>query len=114
MRSLSQLTYRPWIQWVPALLWIGLIAVESTDLLSPKHTGHCLALVLTMFRVHLEQQKVLHLNLILRNIGHFIGYGVQLPSLSCVENNNWFLLESMGLSLGYIGTLDYRLRCVSR
>jgi VanZ family protein len=89
MRSIAQSAQKPWIQWIPALLWIGLIVVESIDLLSPKHTGHYLALVLTTFRIHLAQQKILHLNLMLRKFGHFVGYGIL----------SWFLFRAWRATL---------------
>jgi hypothetical protein len=36
--ALASETPPAWVPWIPALLWLGIIALESTDLLSATHT----------------------------------------------------------------------------
>jgi hypothetical protein len=62
--------------WIPALLWLGIIALESTDLLSAAHTASLLYRVLAGLQLHIEPQTVAHANAVLRKLGHFVGYAV--------------------------------------
>jgi len=55
---------------------MGIVALESTDLLSASHTGHLFSALLAMLGFHAEEQTVSYLNIILRKLGHFVGYGV--------------------------------------
>ena len=61
--------------WVPAILMVGVIAVESTELFSGHHTGHMLAQLLALFSIHLPARVIHLLNAILRKCGHVTGYG---------------------------------------
>ncbi|HEX8815386.1 MAG TPA: VanZ family protein [Terriglobales bacterium] len=61
------------IAWVPAVLWIGVIALESTDWFSAEHTGRFLYPILHfLFSISTEVFDIWHH--ILRKTGHFIGY----------------------------------------
>lgn len=61
--------------WLPALLWLAVIAVESTDLLSSEHTSQFLfPLAHWLFGLTLEQFAPL--NAVLRKLGHIFGYGM--------------------------------------
>jgi VanZ family protein len=62
--------------WWPALVWIGLISIESTDALSSNNTGDVLYKLLSRFFPHINLYRVLELNFILRKTGHVIGYGI--------------------------------------
>ena len=59
--------------WAAAALWIGLIAVESTEWLSAEHTGRFLY-PLFRFLLHLDPQRFDVLHHYLRKTGHFVGY----------------------------------------
>src|SRR2546428_13214099 len=63
-----------WFPWIPALLWFGIIALESTDLLSATHTLSLVHRVLALFQLHIEPQ--VQANAVLRKFGHFVGYAV--------------------------------------
>ena len=63
-----------WVPWIPALLWFGIIALESTDLLSATHTLSLVHRVLALFQLHIEPQ--VQANAVLRKFGHFVGYAV--------------------------------------
>lgn len=59
--------------WTAALLWIGVIAIESTDWLSAEHTGRFLyPLLHFLFSMTPQVFEVFHHYL--RKTGHFVGY----------------------------------------
>jgi VanZ family protein len=62
--------------WLPAAVWVVLIAFESTDFFSSAHTGSWLyALAIRLFgHVNPHQFNIFHHYL--RKTGHVIGYGV--------------------------------------
>jgi VanZ family protein len=62
--------------WWPALVWIGIICVESTDALSSNNTGDLLYKVLSRLFPNVNLHDVLVLNFIMRKSGHVIGYGI--------------------------------------
>jgi VanZ family protein len=62
--------------WWPALVWIGVICVESTDKLSSDHTGALLYKILSHLFPDINLYNVMVLNFILRKSGHVIGYGI--------------------------------------
>ena len=59
--------------WTAAVLWIGLIAVESTEWLSAEHTSRILyPLLHFLFNISPQAFEVVHHYL--RKTGHFVGY----------------------------------------
>lgn len=59
--------------WIAAGLWIGIIAVESTDYLSAEHTSRILyPLLHFLFGLNLVRFAVWHHYI--RKMGHFVGY----------------------------------------
>ena len=70
--------------WLPTLLWIGVIAIESTDYLSAHNTGRVLYPILHyLFGITPEQFALIHL--VMRKLGHVIGYGM----LSFLAFRSW-------------------------
>lgn len=65
---------RDWKQWIPALIWIAIICVESTDLLSAEHTGSFLYALLTRFFGSIDFEQFAHWHHYLRKLGHIVGY----------------------------------------
>jgi VanZ family protein len=60
--------------WLPAILWLCVIAVESSDWLSSEHTSRILfPIVRWMFGLTYDQFVPLHA--VLRKLGHVFGYG---------------------------------------
>jgi VanZ family protein len=59
--------------WVAALLWIGLIAIESTDWLSAEHTSRILYPLLH-FLIGLDPAGFAVVHHYIRKCGHFVGY----------------------------------------
>ncbi len=62
--------------WWPALVWLGIIRLESTDTASFDNTLGWLHTVLVFLFPHISGALVWQLNEVLRKTGHFLGYGV--------------------------------------
>ena len=59
--------------WLPAVIWLGLIALESTDTFSSEHTGRVLFPIFHFFTgLGLAQFASWHFYI--RKSGHFVGY----------------------------------------
>lgn len=61
--------------WIPALLWLGLVTIESTSALSAENTGKVLYPLLH-FLLGLDPFRFVAWHFVLRKIGHVIGYGI--------------------------------------
>ncbi len=59
--------------WIAALLWIGLIAIESTDWFSSEHTSRILYPLLH-FLIGLDPAGFEVVHHYIRKCGHFVGY----------------------------------------
>ena len=77
--------------WWPALVWIGLIAFESTDFFSAQNTGSMLYSLLTRLFGEINFHDFLVFHHYLRKSGHVLGYGIL----------------SLLLLRGWRATLDY-------
>ena len=64
-----------WKPWLAALLWLGLIAFESTNALSASNTAKILYPILH-FLIGLDPLRFLTWHFVLRKTGHVIGYAV--------------------------------------
>ena len=62
--------------WIAAGLWLALIAIESTDLLSASHTGSFIYSLLTYVFGPVDVLKFAYWHAIGRKIGHVVGYGI--------------------------------------
>jgi VanZ like protein len=89
--------------WWPAVVWIGLIAFESTDFFSAQHTGSLLYTVLTRLFGQINFYDFLIFHHYLRKTGHVVGYGM----LSLL------LLRGWRVTLGRIHTLLLRAALLS-
>lgn len=63
-------------KWIAAILWIGVICIESTDLMSSNNTGSFIYSLLAPFWPHIDPLKFGELHAVLRKVGHFVGYGI--------------------------------------
>jgi VanZ family protein len=62
--------------WIPALLWLAVIAWESTPLMSAENTGHLLLAIARFFDPQITLAQLQLLNAVGRKIGHGVGYGI--------------------------------------
>lgn len=58
------------------VLWLAIIALESTDLLSAQHTSGILYSIATALFGHIDPQRFAVFHAVVRKVGHFVGYGV--------------------------------------
>ena len=65
-----------WKAWIAAGLWLALIAIESTDLLSANNTGHFLYGLLTSLFGPINPATFFQWHHIGRKVGHILGYGI--------------------------------------
>jgi len=61
--------------WIPAILWLIVIAIESTGLAGPQNTGRILYPVLH-FLFGVERLRFGHWHFYIRKAGHVVGYGI--------------------------------------
>ena len=88
--------------WLPALMWLGVIAYESFGLPSAI-TGSWLQNLFRTLHIHLPPATFDFLHHALRKSGHFTGYGI----LSLLLFRAWFY----SLGAGGISISGFRLRC---
>ena len=62
--------------WWPAVVWVGIIAIESTDYLSSEHTGNALYWLLKRVFAQINLYDFLVWHHYLRKTGHVVGYGI--------------------------------------
>jgi hypothetical protein len=62
--------------WWPAVVWIGIITFESTDVFSSEHTGSMLYSLLTRLFGDINLYDFLIFHHYLRKTGHVVGYGM--------------------------------------
>ncbi|HKW24380.1 MAG TPA: VanZ family protein [Terriglobales bacterium] len=80
----------PWREWTAAILWLILIAIESTPWLSAQNTGHVLYQLLASFFGSINVSGVSAANAVLRKVGHVTGYGIL----------SWLLFRAWRVTLG--------------
>lgn len=66
----------PWREWTAAVLWLILIAIESTPWLSFQNTGHVLYQLVSSLLGQVNESGVTLANAMLREAGHVTGYGM--------------------------------------
>ena len=74
--ALAQQRRRVVRAWIPAILWLGVIAVESTSLLSSGNTASWLFPVLRFLFPTMPQEQMVMIHHLLRKTGHVFGYGM--------------------------------------
>jgi len=62
--------------WWPALVWLGIIRLESTDTASSANTWNLISYIVSIVFPHISPDLVSKANDILRKTGHFMGYGI--------------------------------------
>ncbi len=62
--------------WIPALLWLAVIALESTKIASSANTSKLLLFLLVHFNSRYIATHFVLLHALLRKLGHCFGYGM--------------------------------------
>jgi VanZ family protein len=79
------------IAWIPTLVWLGVIATESTSTFSGGRTMVWIHRVLSYFYPHITWTQVYYVNVVLRKTGHFLGYATL----------SWFAFRAWMETLAY-------------
>jgi hypothetical protein len=83
-----------WHYWLPVLVILTMIAIESTDSLSGEHTRTWLQRLLLWMGIHLARHQINLLNIALRKCGHVMAYGLLcLCWLMLLRGTHWLLHE---------------------
>jgi VanZ family protein len=80
-----------WHYWLPVLIMLSLIAVESTEMMSGAHTGHMLGRLVAWLGHPLPEQAIERLNFVLRKCGHVVGYGLLCASWLLLLRGSYWL-----------------------
>jgi VanZ family protein len=62
--------------WLPVILWVGIIAVESTGMMSSDNTDGVLYAVVSAIFGHIDRHRFDIFHAVLRKCGHFTGYAI--------------------------------------
>ncbi len=62
--------------WLPVLIWLGVIFVDSTDLMSAEHTSRFIEPFLRWLRSDISPETIARVHLIVRKAAHLTEYGV--------------------------------------
>lgn len=114
MVQLTSSTKRILKVWLPSAAWLGVIAIESTNIGSAEHTGWILYPVFH-FLFHVDRARFATWHIVLRKTGHVVGYSIlsvllfrswraTFPRLS----SNWCLqwATTALLTTSLVATLD--------
>ncbi|HKU20589.1 MAG TPA: VanZ family protein [Terriglobales bacterium] len=89
----------PWREWTAAILWLILIAIESTPWLSFQNTGHVLYQLVSSLLGPVNEAGVTLANSVLREVGHVTGYGVL----------SWLLFRAWRVTLAPSRAVSWKL-----
>jgi VanZ family protein len=92
-------TRTPWKEWIPAGIWLAVIALESTGLASAGNTSWILY-PLFHFLTGVDHERFFYWNHVMRKMGHFVGYGLL----------SFFLFRAWRATLPAIGKYNWALR----
>jgi hypothetical protein len=92
-----------WRYWLPVLVMLTLIKLESTDAMSGAHTGSFLQRCLAWIGMPLHGEVLDLVNLVIRKSGHMLGYGLLCLSwLFLLRGSYWLSHEYQGCLGGNI------------
>jgi len=86
--------------WIAAILWLIVIAIESTDWLSSKNTGRILYPIFHLL-FGISRENFEPWNHLLRKLGHVVGYGFLSFLLFRAWRETLPRLTQLGKSLGW-------------
>jgi len=64
------------VYWLPALVWLGVIAMFSTRVFGAGHTGSILRWVLDTLNIHVSQHTFDTIHFLWRKSAHFLAYAI--------------------------------------
>ena len=73
----SELRMKSFIKyWLPVLLWLGLIFIGSTDLMSAAHTSRIIGPILRWFKPEISPATIAQVQLVARKTAHVTEYAI--------------------------------------
>lgn len=91
--------------WLPVLVWLGLIFVGSTDLLSEQHTSRIIGPILRWLNPSISPEMIVHIQFFVRKAGHVTEYAILAALLwrALRGGTVWRMKMSMLFVLVWIG-----------
>jgi len=91
--------------WLPVLLWLGLIFIGSTDLMSAEHTSHIIGPILRWFNSDVSAETIARVQFFIRKIGHLSEYAVLAILIwrAFRRGSSWHLKMSILFGLALFG-----------
>ncbi len=93
------------MRWVPVILWMMLIFVGSTDLLSSGRTSRFIGPVLRWLKPDVTEEQIRFVQMIVRKTGHLTEYAILaaliLRALRDMEDRRHALRVALLLSIAY-------------
>ena len=62
--------------WLPMLIWLGLIVIGSTDLMSAEHTSRIIGPVLRSFNPDISAETIAQIQFVVRKTAHVMEYAI--------------------------------------
>ena len=62
--------------WLPVLIWLGLIFIGSTDLMSAEHTSRIIGPILRWFKPDVSAETIMRVQFFVRKLGHLSEYAI--------------------------------------
>ncbi len=62
--------------WLPVTIWLGVIFIDSTDLMSAEHTSRFIEPFLVWLRSDISPETIARVHLIVRKAAHLTEYGI--------------------------------------
>jgi VanZ family protein len=91
-----------WHHWLPLLVMLTLIKLESTDIMSGAHTASHLRNLLLWAGLHLRDAQLNVLNAVIRKGGHVLGYGMLCFCWLLLLRGAYWLQHELSPSTGTI------------
>jgi VanZ family protein len=103
-----------WRRYLPLVIWMVLIFIGSTALLTPNHTGSLLQSLLAVFSIHLDRVTADHVNHIVRKCGHVCEYSILallaarvFLTSSRAGLSRWWWACSLAVVIAFASTDEY-------
>jgi VanZ family protein len=95
-----------WRYWLPVLVMLTVIKLESTDAMSGAHTSNFLERFMLLIGMPLHGEPLDLLNLVIRKSGHMLGYGLLCLSWLFLLRGAYWLRHEYQFCLG--GSINVR------
>ncbi len=105
--------------WIPALIWLAVIALESTSLGRTENTGSLLLPIIRFFKPSITDAQFATVHHVVRKIGHFVGYAtlsllllrawwatLSLPRSASLLPHTWSMLRAWNARSALIAWLS--------